>query len=78
MYGDFILLSLQHPGRVTCAVGEKKCAVFAQFWEVIRSKISHNTIDNQCGSLKLRSNKKIAQLDKIVRCIFRWAVLSIR
>ena len=59
MYGDFILLSLQHPGRFTCAVGEKKCAVFAQFWEVLRSIISHNTIDNQCGYPQLRRNKKL-------------------
>jgi hypothetical protein len=40
MYGDFILL-------LTCAPGEKKCAVFAQFWEAVRSKTSHLPIDNQ-------------------------------
>jgi hypothetical protein len=32
---------------LTWEAGEKKCAVFAQFWEAVESKTSHIIIDNQ-------------------------------
>ncbi|MBE2288226.1 MAG: hypothetical protein IAE95_01630 [Chitinophagaceae bacterium] len=32
---------------LSCASGEKKCAVFAQFWEAMGSSTSHLFIENQ-------------------------------
>jgi len=45
---------------LTWEAGEKKCAVFAQFWEAVRSCASHLFIDNQQVSLKLRKIKNCA------------------
>jgi hypothetical protein len=40
IYGDIVSL-------LTWEAGEKKCAVFAQFWEAVGSKTSHTPIDDQ-------------------------------
>jgi hypothetical protein len=39
--------------------GEKKCAVFAQFWEAVGSFTSHLFIDDQSVSAELRTIKKL-------------------
>ena len=54
-YNNFISL-------LTLCRSEQKWEVFAQFWEVVRSKTSHIPIDNQWNGPELRSNKKLRSL----------------